>query len=40
MESLVKFVEVHYRVVSVGGDEILFRVDGEDWVVALIGKEG
>ena len=40
LELLVKFVEVHYKVVSMGGDEVLFRVDGEVQVVALISKEG
>ena len=40
MELLVRFVEVHYKVVSVGRDEVLFRVDGEVHVVALIGEEG
>ena len=39
-ELLVKFVKVHYKVVSVGGDEVSFRVDREVWVVALIGEEG
>ena len=38
-ELLVKFVKVHYKVVSMGGDKVLFRVDREVWVVALIGKE-
>ena len=28
-ELLMKFIEVHYKVASVGGDETLFRVDGE-----------
>ena len=35
-----KLIEVHYKVASVGGDEVSFRVDGEFWVVALIGEEG
>ena len=39
-ELLVKLVEVYYKVTSMGRDEVLFRVDGEVWVVALIGKEG
>ena len=38
-ELLVKFVEVYYKVASVGGDKVSFRVDREVWVVALIGKE-
>ena len=40
LELLVKFVEVHYKIASMGGDEVSFRVDREVWVVALIGKEG
>ena len=40
LELLVKLIKVHYKVASVGGDEVLFRVDGEVWVVALIGEEG
>ena len=39
-ELLVKFVEVHYKVISMGRDKVSFRVDGEVWVVALIGEEG
>ena len=39
LELLVKYVEVHYKFVSMGGDEVSFNVDGEVWVVALIGKE-
>ena len=35
----MKFVKVHYKVTSVGGDEVSFRVDGEVWVVSLIGEE-
>ena len=38
-ELLVKLVEVHYKVASEGGDKVSFRVDGEVWVVALIGEE-
>ena len=38
-ELLVKFIEVHYKVTSMGRDEVSFRVDGEVQVVALIGKE-
>ena len=40
LELLVKFVKVHYKVVTLGRDEVSFRVDGEVWVVAFIGKEG
>ena len=40
LELLVKFVEVHYKIMTVGGDKVLFRVGGEVWVVALIGDEG
>ena len=40
LELLVKLIEVHYKVANTGGDEVSFRVDGEVWVVALIGKEG
>ena len=36
----MKFIEVHYKVMGAGRDKILFRMDGEVWVVALIGKEG
>ena len=36
----MKFIKVHYKVASVGRDEVLFRVDREVWVVALIGEEG
>ena len=36
----MKFVEVHYKVVSMGRDKVSFRVNGEVWVVALIGEEG
>ena len=36
----MKFMEVHYKVTSVGGDEVLFEVDREVWVIALIGEEG
>ena len=39
-ELLMKLVEVHYKVASMGRDEVSFRVDGEVWVVALIGEEG
>ena len=39
-ELLVKFIEVHYKVVSAGRDEVSFRVDREVRVVALIGKDG
>ena len=39
-ELLVKFVEVHYKVISMGRDKVSFRVDGEICVVALIGEEG
>ena len=35
----MKFIEVHYKFMSVGRDEVLFGVDGV-WVVAIIGKEG
>ena len=38
-ELLVKLIEVYYKVAGTGGDKVLFRVDGEVWVVALIGKE-
>ena len=27
LELLVKFVEVHYKVTSMGRDKVLFRVD-------------
>ena len=40
MELLVKFIKVYYKVTSMGRDEVSFRVDGEVWVVALIGEEG
>ena len=36
----MKLVEVYYKVMSAGRAEVLFGVDGEIWVVALIGKEG
>ena len=36
----MKFIEPHYKVASVGGDKVSFRVDGEVQVVALIGEEG
>ena len=39
MELLVKLVEVYYKVTSMGRDEVSFRVDGEVWVVALVGEE-
>ena len=39
-ELLMKLVEVHYKVVGMRRDEVSFRVDGEVWAVALIGKEG
>ena len=38
-ELLVKLIEVYYKVAGTGGDKVLFRVDGEVWVVALIGEE-
>ena len=38
-ELLVKLVRVHYKVAGMGGDKVSFRVDGEVWVVALIGEE-
>ena len=38
-ELLVKLVEVYYKVAGAGGDKVSFRVDGEVWVVALIGEE-
>ena len=40
LELLVKLVKVHYKIVSVGRDEVSFRVDRDVWVVALIGEEG
>ena len=40
MELLVKFIKVHYKIMSMGRDEISFRVDREVQVVAFIGKEG
>ena len=36
----MKFIEVYYKVVIVGGDEVLFRVDREVQIVAFIGEEG
>ena len=38
-EVLVKLVKVYYKVAGAGRDKVSFRVDGEVWVVALIGKE-
>ena len=38
-ELLVKLVEVYYKVAGAGRDKVSFRVDGEVWVVALIGEE-
>ena len=35
----MKLVEVYYKVADAGGDKVSFRVDGEVWVVALIGEE-
>ena len=39
-ELLVKLVKVYYKVAGAGGDKVSFRVDGEVWVVPLIGEEG
>ena len=39
-ELLVKFVKVHYKIVSTGRDEVSFGVDREVWIVALIDEEG
>ena len=36
----MKYVEVHYKVMSAGRDEVSFRVEGEVQVVALISEEG
>ena len=40
MELLMKFVEVHYKVASMGIDEVSFRVNGEVQVVGFVGTEG
>ena len=40
MELLMKFIEVHYKVASMGRDEVLFRVDGEVQIVAFVSEEG
>src|SRR3979490_3031468 len=37
---LMKFVQVHNKVLSSRRSEVTFRMDGEVWVVAFIGKEG
>ena len=39
-ELLMKFVKVHYKVMSMGRDEVSFSMDREVWVVAFVGKEG
>ena len=36
----MKFLKVYYKVMSLGGDDVLFRVDREVQVVAFIGEEG
>src|SRR3979490_843939 len=40
VEFLMKFVQVHYEVLSSQRSEITFGMDGEVRVVAFIGKEG
>ena len=32
-------IKVHYKVATAGRDEVSFRVDGEVWVIAFVGKE-
>ena len=39
-ELLVKFVEVHYKITSMGRDKLAFGVDRKVWIIALVGKEG
>ena len=39
-ELLVKFVEVHYKVMGAGRDKVAFGVDGEVRIIALVGEEG
>ena len=39
-ELLVKFIEVHYKIVSMGRDKVAFGVDGDVQIVALVGEEG
>ena len=39
MKFLMKFVQVHNKVLSSGRSEVSFRVDGKVWVVAFVGKE-
>src|SRR3979490_652488 len=36
---LVKFIQVHNKVLSSGRSKVTFRVDGEVQVIAFIGKE-
>src|SRR3979490_3119377 len=36
---LVKFIQVYNKVLSSRRSKVTFRVDGEVWVVAFIGKE-
>ena len=39
-ELLVKFVEVHYKIMSAGRDKVVFGVDGKVRIIALVGEEG
>src|SRR3979490_3413000 len=36
---LMKFVQIHNKVLNSRRSEVTFRMDGEVWVVAFIGKE-
>ena len=39
VKFLMKFVQVHNKVFSSRRSKVTFRMDGEVWVVAFIGKE-
>src|SRR3979490_561292 len=39
VKFLMKFVQVHNKVLSSRRSKVMFRVDGEVWVVVFIGKE-
>ena len=36
----MKFVEVHYKIASVGRDKVVFGVDGKVQIIASVGEEG
>ena len=38
-EFLVEFIQIDDKIFSMGGNKIAFMVNGDVWVITLIGKE-